>query len=62
MRCKQWGRQSDAVLNLTLTCYGKQSSILNLANMAGSAVSLKVCYYFEALLWLLDVNKRWRRS
>jgi len=30
--------------------------------MAAKAVSLKVCYYFEALLWLLDVNKRWRRG
>jgi len=26
--------------------------------MAVRAVSLKVCYNFEALLWLLDVNKR----
>ena len=26
--------------------------------MAARAVILKVCYYFEALLWLLDVNKR----
>jgi hypothetical protein len=25
--------------------------------MAARAVSLKVYYYFEALLWLLDVNK-----
>jgi len=32
-----------------------------LANMAARAVSLKVCYYYEALLWLLDVNKRWQR-
>jgi hypothetical protein len=29
--------------------------------MAGRAVSLKVCYYFEALLWLLDVNKSSRQ-
>jgi len=25
--------------------------------MEGRAVSLKVCYYFEALLWLLDGSK-----
>jgi len=30
--------------------------------MAVRAVSLKVCYNFEALLWLLDVNKRGRRG
>jgi len=28
-----------------------------LANMAARAISLKVCYYFEALFRLLDVNE-----
>jgi len=30
--------------------------------MMPRAVSLKVYYYFDALLWLLDVNQRWRRG
>jgi len=29
--------------------------------MAPRAESLKASYYFEAFLWLLDVNIRWRR-
>jgi len=32
------------------------------ANMAPRAVILKVGYYLEAVLWVLDVNKRWRRG
>jgi len=35
MLCKQLGRQCDTVLNLTFTCYGEQSAILNLGQYGG---------------------------
>jgi len=50
------------VLNLTVTCYGKQRRHFEFfGNMADRALSLNVSYYFETLLWLLDVNKQFRQ-
>jgi len=49
-------------VNLTLTCYDEEKAILNFSYYGPRAVSLKVCYYFEALLWLQDVNNSWRKG
>jgi hypothetical protein len=38
------------VRKVTLTCYGKQSAILNLRKYGGSSGKFEL-YYFEALLW-----------
>jgi len=61
MLCKQRGRRCDAVLNLTLTCYGKQRRNFQiLATWWTRTVILN--FVIIILLWFLGVNKRWRRG